>query len=245
MDYLIITLLQTFSMNITYKKTIGINGGYRIILDGKEKLDCIEIYIYNNDTTAKLQQIDYDKQCNLQGNMENGVGTKDMINASLYAIKHIFKEKITNIKLDDCSILKCSNGRTPGLRYYNYAFKGQTWYESNFSALPANTKLEKSYRKVKDFLIKDKTNSTEWFEKIINHLEQNTIKNLLELYVKTETYKDFFDLLKKEYTINYCLKEFDWVEKIFIENAIYIPVPWIIQLSRYSECSNFITIKKV
>lgn len=87
-QYVVKTAVQKFLMIV--KRTVY---GYYINFGGKNsKVTCIDIFVYDNDKTAKLQQIDYDQRCNLDENMTRGIGTRDMLQACLFAIKQLFSD---------------------------------------------------------------------------------------------------------------------------------------------------------
>ena len=233
-SYVIKTIKQEFKMTITKRSTY-----YHITLCGIKKLDCIEIFVYNENPIAKLQQIDYDKKCNLEGNMENGIGTRDMISAALYAISYIFNKQIHSITLEDCSYI--NDSRTHSLLYYNFAFKGKSWYEENFNAIPNGKKLVDKYTNIKDNIYNMPKNSNEWFKnEIIYKLNKNDQDYILNIYSLSETYNDFFNKLKKD-KINICDTKYEWVERMFLQLDLTIPRFWIISLSIY-KINNYINI---
>ena len=85
MKYIIKTNHKRYIMEVNEKEYY-----YFIKIGGKDKDDCIEMFVYKDNNIAKLQQVDYDKLCTLDIPLEKGLGTRDMIKTSLYALKKIF-----------------------------------------------------------------------------------------------------------------------------------------------------------
>lgn len=232
------------TLNNEYIMTIKNNKyNYSIKIGGNDKYDCIEMFVYNNNSIAKLQQINYDIKCNISENLEKSGGTKDMVIAGLYAIKFLFKDKVTHISLDDYSYIKCKDNRTPSLLYYNIAFKRKSWYESNFGAVPRTMKLKQKYLDILNILNNENTmESIEWFE--INILRDVKDKIfILQQYMNSKTYTEFFNNIKQDKSLNICIEKYNWIQSLFTLNDLHVPRDWIIDLDQYSS-SNFINIIK-
>ena len=118
MKYIIKTNHKRYIMEVNEKEYY-----YFIKIGGKDKDDCIEMFVYKDNNIAKLQQVDYDKLCTLDIPLEKGLGTRDMIKTSLYALKKIFPN-VTHVTLEDCSSVVCDLYNRPSLLYYYIAFKG-------------------------------------------------------------------------------------------------------------------------
>ena len=217
---------------------------FYITVGGKIKTDCIEMFVYKASYIAKLQQIDYNEQCTLQPPLDNGFGTRNMIETSLYALKKLFPH-IEYITLDDYSTIKCENGFTPSLLYYYVAFKGETWYEMFLGAKPNGMKLEKKYIKIKEELNdpKEKMDTNLFINFVINSCSENDKQYLTEKYNKSETYKSFFDILKKN-NVNICYQRFNWIERLFTINDLSVPRNWIINMEKFTQ-HDYLQIKDV
>ena len=243
--FTIITMYQEFNMTIENKY----DNYYYIKLHNAsdENNPCIEIYKQKNEIIGKLQQVLYNENCNLTNNMIGGKGTIDMINATLATLAFIFKDNLTDIELDDCSYISCGenlNDKKPSLKHYYFAFKGKTWYEYNFGAIP-NVKYHQIYQDtIHKFNSSNEKKDVIWFTTIINHLknDNDTYKRLIELYKEAYTYKDFFYKLKKDDNINVCMKKYDWIEKFFISAKLDIPIYWRIPVSCFKHHSDYINI---
>ena len=90
-NYIVRTAKHKFYMSCKYNEIyVYIKFGGR-----NPKKTCIEIFLYKDRvsekyTYGKMAQVNYDIECNLEGNLKHGIGTKDMICAALISIKCMF-----------------------------------------------------------------------------------------------------------------------------------------------------------
>lgn len=227
-----------YTINNSFRMTIKRNhDNYYINFGGSNpKLTCIDIFVYDNISSAKLQQIDYDTKCNLEGNLSNGLGTRDMIQAALFSITHLFPE-IKTIQLEDYSNIKCDNGLSVSLASYYLAFNEETWYEKYFGAIPI-TKYKYLYQESKNnFTNSNIKKELKWFHELIrmSNLDSRYHKYLLETYTQSNTYREFFDKLKKHYSKSeLCIATRNWIHRFIIEEIFLISMcHWEIDLKNY------------
>ena len=240
MIYKVSTIKQKFRMTVKeYSTYTYINFGGK-----NSRKTCIDIFVYPNGN-AKLQQIDYDRECNLEGNMENGIGTRDMICASLYSVKELYPN-ISCIELDDMSTITCTNNKKVSLASYYLAFHSKTWYELYFKAVPNISDKQYYYTQKNKLFDSTIKKPLKWFDDLLiisNVIDP--IKNiLLDKYQRSSTYNDFFNSLKQYFDKNeLCINTRDWIHQ-FITREIYNVCcqSWIIDLSHY-ECSSFIKLE--
>jgi hypothetical protein len=243
-QYVVKTAVQKFLMVV--KRTVY---GYYINFGGKNsKITCIDIFVYDNDKTAKLQQIDYDQRCNLDENMSRGIGTRDMLQACLFSVKQLFGDDLNNIELEDAFNIACDNGLNVSLASYYLAFFGKTWYELHFGAVPI-TKDAELYKTSKSlFLNKSAKQNTDWFKQLLRRSNTEHVyhTSLLEIYEKTDTYREFFDELKIFYDRStLCVASRAWVHQFMTREIFNISAQsWKIDLNRYSS-NVFVLINKL
>ena len=90
-------------------------GEYAYIEVGGNKKKCVEIFVYPKQKRGKLQQIDYNMRCNTNENMTKG--TRDLICASLYAVRKLYPN-IKYLTLEDASLIQCDNKKDIKLANY-------------------------------------------------------------------------------------------------------------------------------
>lgn len=230
-QYVVKTAVHKFLMIV--KTTVY---GYYINFGGENsKVTYIDIFVYDNDKTAKLQQIDYDQRCNLDENMTRGIGTRDMLQACLFAIKQLFSDDLIDIELEDASNIACDNDLKVSLASYYLAFFGKTWYELHFGAVPI-TKDAELYKTSKDlFLNKSAKQDIDWFKQLLRHSNTDHIyhESLLNIYEKADTYREFFNDLKEYYDRStLCVASRAWVHQFMTREIFNIAAQsWKIDLN--------------
>jgi hypothetical protein len=105
---------------------------------------CIVIVLLKDMEMAVLNVVKYDQRCTIDGRMEKGVGTRNMIKFALDLIKNAGAK---SIQLDDDSTVKC-NGKNIKLGPMYFLKYGVTWYEKYFGFQPLQNK--EIYKRAKD-----------------------------------------------------------------------------------------------
>jgi hypothetical protein len=175
--------------------------GIRFFLGGHSNIYCLEGFIYKNEEKIRenndvsigtLVQVYYDQACSLEGNFTKGIDTKKLIHIFLSIIKNNYPH-VSRIQLIDASTKACDNGSEVSLSNMLYVRKGQTWYESHFSAF-----MDPSYTKRFDDAVvrfnKSKINmSWKVFKGYIQGslmLSETSMKNQ---YEQSKTWQEFFN----------------------------------------------------
>ena len=224
--------------------TCNMKSNYLYITYGNFDKECIELFLYNNSTIAKMPSFDYHKQCNLKNDLLNGSGTRDLMISFCYALKTIFKNKILYIHLDDYSNITCDNGIKVNLATYNFAFYNKTFYERHFSAELVSNHLLYQQKKL---LMNDENykKNSKWFLNLIQKYNLPDLK-LQEMYESVNTYNEFFKKLVDYYSKNeLCHVVQDWIQE-FISGEIFnlSCLTWSIDMEKYNS-NDFIEIKNV
>ena len=241
--YVVKTVIQKFSMVVKRTETFG---GYYVTFGGENsKVTSIDIFIYDNDRTAKLQQIDY--EINLDENMSRGLGTRDMLQACLFSLKQVFGDDLADIELDDASSIACDNNLNVSLASYYLAFHGKTWYELYFGAVPITRDAGQYETRKGLFMEESAKQDTDWFERLLRHsnTEVQYHESLLDIYEKASTYREFFNGLKKYYDrATLCIASRTWVHQFMTREIFNVAAQsWKIDLNRYST-NDFVLISK-
>lgn len=107
---------------------------------------CVVIVLLKELETAVLNLVEYDMRCTIDGKMEQGKGTRDMINFALRLIK---TKGAKRVELDDRSTVICkTNGKRVKLGPFYFFRNGVTWYEKYFGFQPIRNK--ELYQKAKE-----------------------------------------------------------------------------------------------
>ena len=93
---------------------------------------CVTMVLDKRDKTASMDSVEYNPQCNVNGNMKRGEGTREMIDFALSLLKQAGAKKV---QLMDNSSVICNGVKVRlGLMYFFRT--GQTWYEKYFGFQP-------------------------------------------------------------------------------------------------------------
>jgi hypothetical protein len=201
-------------------------------INGKNNLGCIDISVVNfkiprGNTVisdyAIINSINSDTSCSIAGNLEPGIGTRDMIYTSLQTVLKLCPW-VKYFKFNDYSKKKCSNSDSGSvsLSYYYIALYGKTWYEEVLHAKPENLhNRAKYYEYIKR--LKEPTYKMKWTE-FYSFLTLKQFKldldiPLMEIYTYSATYEEFFTKLKQHINNNtkLCVKLSLWIEDFIVQ----------------------------
>jgi hypothetical protein len=128
--------------------------GYKIdIIDDDEatkfviksnRIYCIEMSLYKDDSIASFLAAMYDPGCTIDGKMVRGEGTRKMIQIGLDLLKEFGAKEVA---MTDTSNIPCE-GKDIGLGAMYFLKHGMTWYEKYFGFKPAERHRE-SYENAK------------------------------------------------------------------------------------------------
>jgi hypothetical protein len=214
---------------------------YTVLLGGLQK-GCVEITFTNPNNirpdirerlnidygVATIQHINTGKQCNIDGTLPEGTGTKHMVMTAMYIVYHTF-HWINRFKLRDFSYKDCMDGDKStafSVLRMSLVLHGKTWYEKTFNAKLSGKNYEQYISGVRKLEIPSEKIPWDDFNTIIkNKLTRN--KEVVEaVYKRTDTYKAFFSELSKSLsktelclTIQPWLNDFvDYVLGFYIES---------------------------
>lgn len=105
---------------------------YIIYFWSLEDKPCLTISVDKHDRTATIDQAEYRSTCTIDGRMERGDGTKEMIR---FALDFLKKNGVVSVDLQDKSTVKCGDveARLGVMYFFKY---GCTWYEKHFGFKP-------------------------------------------------------------------------------------------------------------
>lgn len=142
---------------------------------------CVVIVLLKELETAVLNLVEYDQRCTVDGKMEQGKGTRDMIN---FALKLIKEQGAKRVELDDRSTVICKkNGQRVKLGPFYFFRNGVTWYEKYFGFQPIRNK--DTYAKAKEI---QKTLGTA--DKECDYFTDDVLDDLMEK-VKFSKFNDY------------------------------------------------------
>jgi hypothetical protein len=178
---------KIYSQQSSYNAVIETtkNGGQNIYVGGNEYV-CVEIS--SNDVNIKGDVPD----CYINSNFPNRTSdAKNLMRATLYLLQQI--EGTCKLTLTDMSDKKGDN-----LTSYYIAFHRKTWYQ-NFNAVLNNNVYKEIYDKqIASFESRDAKISNNTFKQFLQECKctESQTNQIMLIYNKTLTYKDFFDNLK-------------------------------------------------
>lgn len=195
---------------------------------------CVDIKLYDSGMPdlAELQWlITKDGGCELNDKLIKGDATVHLLNLSLTILK--LYRKVQFIKLLDNSKYDCviddKTNKTIYINKYNYLFHGGTWYDEKIGAIPIDPSLKKLYDETKS-LYTDPSAKPQSFD-FRNKLLQI---ELTPIYDSTKTWKEFAELLHKQYeSKTLCKKISPWYEHAvaILTNNRMLPEFWKIDIT--------------
>lgn len=170
---------------------------------------CITISTKGNaPTEASLDRVDYDARCGKDSPLEKGGGMAKLISTALWLVKFFFPT-IKTITLTDDSHIECIQGNKMKKMSLScdYILKyNMTWYEKIFHAILPDS-LYNDYKKSLEILSTELDN----YEYQVSRLP--CLQKYKDIYLKSNTPKDFFENLRKHYGTEYCSEVCDWIHK--------------------------------
>ena len=193
------------------------NDMYRIYIGGYKKY-CVEGFFFkpssplrsasikyltqyklnnkDDDISASLSHVYYDKDCGIDRNFERGTDTRLLIKL-LASFIHKYYPKITKMYLSDASTRRCDNGTETKLYETSYITSGKTWYQKNFNAYLEGSNLEYFTKMTNAFQEKKKDISWDSFKGFVLEefpIDEDTLK---QIYDNAPTWQDFFGPLSE------------------------------------------------
>jgi len=195
---------------------------------------CVEIKLYDSEMPehAELQWLmTKEGGCELNNKLIKGDATVHLLKLSLTILK-IYR-KVQFIKLLDNSKYDCQiddkTKKTIYINKYNYLFHGGTWYDEKVGAIPIDSALKNLYDQTKSRYT-DPLAKPESFDFRNKGLETE----LTPMYESTTSWKDFADLLHKQYEPKtLCKKASPWYEYAVavLTNNRMLPEFWQIDIT--------------
>lgn len=214
---------------------------YTTLSVGGNEDKCVNITIYpNNSPDSKKIILTWteviDKSCTVNSQVIKGNKTIEMLNLAFTIAKEIapYAEYAT---LNDMSYFNCDtpDGKIKvSLPPYYIAFHNKTWYEDKFKAVIINEEDYKKYKTYMKNMYKENL-MPESFN--FGNIELNKI--LYPLYKTSKTWKEFFNLIEKQYPNEKCVLMYPWINNamniIFEGNQIFVGYEWKINLNSISK----------
>lgn len=179
-----------------------------LYLGGKRK-DCVSVQrnyypmmedINDKQDYAKLVLVQNKTECVLDyiGNNSKSTGL-DLMMTSLFFLKRADRKRY--IDFEDASYVLCTDDSTQlSLSSYYIVYYGKTWYDYYFGAKLVDNdirdKYESGLQRLTDWKAKV---SVEVFKDFLEIHKIENVDEMTELYNKTQTYKEFFRVLKQKF----------------------------------------------
>jgi hypothetical protein len=166
---------------------------------------------------AYLDRVEYDEACVKDGSLVHKDGTIHMLKAALATLKYLFPD-VKIITLIDDSHIYCEKGsKLFKLNLaYDYILKyNQTWYQNKFSAY-----LDEPYNRDFNESIKVFDKPITPFELVISAVP--FLEKYKEIYTNSESPREFINILRREYGIQYCYEVGTWLSRYIMYLRINI-----------------------
>lgn len=121
-------------------------GNYKVEFDDDEKdfrallwnpdRPCVVVSLDKVDKLGVIDSIEYDSGCTVNGHMQHGKETRDMID---FMIELLRAHGATRVQLTDKSTVQC--GHTVKLGLMHFIKYGMTWYEKYFGFRPVGNEV--------------------------------------------------------------------------------------------------------
>lgn len=181
-----IAIVQT-PKDLDYYPMIRINVG------GRDK-QCVNVCVYTGSKVAYLAGVGYDGGCILDGLLERGEGTRDLLRCALMFVFQRYP-KLDGINFKDASKIRCKNKAQISLAYLGLATRGRTWYENHFGAKLEDKSQRSLHKQLRRYLESEPMMDLGVFKQRYN-IDDERID---EVYVSCKTYGGFLKELQRRY----------------------------------------------
>lgn len=123
-------------------------GNYKVEFDDDEKdfrallwnpdRPCVVVSLDKVDKIGVIDSIEYDSRCTVNGHMQHGKETRDMID---FMIELLRGHGATRVQLTDKSTVQCKDGHSVNLGLMHFIKYGMTWYEKYFGFRPIGNEV--------------------------------------------------------------------------------------------------------
>lgn len=168
-------------------------------------IPCVEIHIYDDNTTANLQTVTYNQRCSIKG-LERKTGTKEMVQTSIKFVMNTFPH-VQEIEISDYSSLPIDGKRSVVITA-KYLLQGRPGlYQDYLSAIPTNkTKIAidmiKNRRDAIDNTISKKINNLWTPTKIKDIAERHNINKEALLFSTWVIKREVVNTYNIQYTVH-------------------------------------------
>ena len=112
----------------------------KVYVGGRQKCVCFSVYLDDDDDDREppnLDAVGYDENCNLEGDLLRGHGTKHMMLVAFAFLRRMYNARgvLPYILFKDESKIQCQRG-TMNLSVFYTLHYCQTWYQKHFGAYP-------------------------------------------------------------------------------------------------------------
>lgn len=211
---------------------------YYVTVGGKQFSKCIELFIYKSGDSS-LAQVYSEPECTIDGFMEGGGETVDMIKGSLQICQYLFN--VSEFTLHDMSEIECStkNYSKPigkritkpfSLTHLSIINKCKTWYEEQFNAVLKTPDAREAYEKGLRNLNKKIQIPFETFAQDPSlHLSDELIAELAPYFSPEKTWIQFLRAIPKQKQCSLL----EWAPNFMDRLMEFQPRnhKWVIQLS--------------
>jgi hypothetical protein len=198
---------------------------------GGNFLECISVSIRYDDEqnpiSAFMNELIYDYKWEIQLDQPGYI----MLLKTLLNHVHTQLPTITEVKLEDRSMIDFAEEREIPLKYFSVAFNGVTWYENYFHARLANNREHSLYReKVQELLYSPELKTGISFVNFLYLAQPQMGVDIVVLekyYDKSTTFGDFFQSIPEPdrcNTVRSWIKKFmlHYLKEVFCDNEKWI-----------------------
>lgn len=206
---------------------------YTIDLDSRCN-KCVQMSVpsvYSKSKTASFFWVKAEENCSFEKYIEKGLAYH-MVLLGLTLARDI-NSSLEKITLDDLSGFMCklpdNKEYKVHMKSFHIAFHGSTWYEYYFKA-----ELVKHYEKY--CLLKENLYKPDKKPAVFNFNNLELEEELSPLFIKANTWAEFFDSIDKKYGKKKCSVVYPWIINamyvIFEGDNIFDNYKWVINLDR-------------
>jgi hypothetical protein len=183
---------------------------------------CIHCELIKENNIIKeegyLIKIRYDLLCSVEEKIQRGGDITKLLKLVIQYIHDTYPE-VKSLLFNDLSTRRCDNGYNTNLAVMTYLYLEKTWYEKNFDASVAIQSKE-SMIEIKRKLKESKKLSWDVIKDTIYNYKElpYTETELQMIYDKSNSWKDFFEVIMNKIKINnFCIFVSPWIDSFSLK----------------------------
>ena len=199
----------------------------------------LRLRAWNDNSSANISWIGFDKNCSTDGALQKGTGTKHMIVTAMSFIQ-IKCDWVKTFNVNDASTITCFDAVEMSLPHISIMLSEKTWYEKQFGAKITESSKHQFYRNRLSLLRSVEEKLAFPFKAFIDAFKvpRKTFIYFKPLYDTSATFSELFQNLKKTFPDQtaFCRAVYPWgknlISYIVTDRIDFNMLKWVFENSK-------------